>query len=225
MRNEIPEVKGTGQSTYLKVSSWLLVIGLLLSGMGGSFAPWIWREAVALQLTAPGLAEFVKFLPEMRTGQMRGDRLYFLVPLFWVMLMLPLLAANKDLNLPALLRWLMRLAVIPLALASLSPVWTPAILVSAEFRFQTLLALASIGLVLAEPLIGRWPLKILVIALIGGNIAAVTLSTWQFHQVQATIAEVYQEPIVLGWGWWLMISGAGLSVLGSIGVLWPRRRE
>ena len=71
-----------------RLSSWLLALGLLVTGIGGAFFPWIWREGVALQLTGPGLAEFVKLLPDVRTMQVEVERLFFLLPLFLAMLAL-----------------------------------------------------------------------------------------------------------------------------------------
>ena len=48
-----------------KIAAWAVTVGLLLTGIGGGFAPWIYRESVALQLTAPGLAEFVSMFVDL----------------------------------------------------------------------------------------------------------------------------------------------------------------
>jgi hypothetical protein len=198
------------------MASWLLVLGLLLTGLGGAFLPWVWRDAVALQLTAPGLAEFVKFLPEVRYGQVQLQRLFFLLPLFLAMLALPLFIANRRLALPCWLRWLLRLAVIPLALAALSPVWTPAVLVDAEFRPQTTLAIGAIALAVIVPLLQNLSLKLLVGLLVVAGLAALVLPVWQFSLIQAGIGQAYDEPVALGWGWWLTAAGVSLSLAGSV---------
>ncbi len=199
-----------------KIGSWFLVLGLLLLGLGGAFPPWVWRESVALQLTGPGLAEFVKFLPEIRNGQILIERLYFLYPLFVAMLGLPLLVVNQSIAIPNKLGWLLRLAVIPLALASLSPVWSPPILRAEEFRLQTILAALAIGLTLIAPLFKKVPLKPLLILICGAGIVALILSGRQFGLIQASIAEVYHEPISLGWGWWLAAIGVVMTIMGGI---------
>ena len=188
----------------------------MFTGIGGALAPWIWREAVALQLTGPGLAEFLKFLPEVRAVQIQIDRLYFLYPLFWAMLALPLFAPNLTLTLPAWLRWLMRLAVIPLALASLPPVWTPAVLTAPEFRLQTILAVMAVGLAVIASLLKKIPLKILVVLWCVGGVAALALPWWQFSLIQASIEEAYHEPILPGWGWWLTAGGVVMSMAGGV---------
>lgn len=194
----------------------LLALGLWLTGLGGAFLPWIWRAPVAQQLTAPGLAEFIKFLPEVRLGQIQPERLYLLGPLLVAMLALPPVSAQPRLLLPAWLRWLLRLSVLPLALAGLSPVWTPAILMAPEFRLQTLLAVTAIGLVIMTPLLKKLPLTLLVILLTGGGLAALSLALWQFSLVQNSIATAYHEPINLGWGWWVTAAGVVLSIVGGV---------
>lgn len=202
------------QLTKEEVASWLLALGLFLAGLGGAFLPWIWRSPVALQLTAPGLAEFIKFLPELRLGQVQIQRLFFLLPLFLAMLALPLFVAQQRLVLPGWLSWTLRLAVIPLALASLSPVWTPVILAAPEFRLQTILAVMAIGLAFIAPVLKALPLKMLIIMLVGGGLAGMILPWWQFGLIQASVAEAYHEPVSLGWGWWLTVTGV-ITSMGS----------
>lgn len=203
------------------VSRFTLPLGLFLAGVGGGFTPWIWRESVAAQLTGPGLAEFVKFLPEIRTGAIQIQRLYFLLPLFVAMLLLPFVVEHRQLALPRWLRWLLRLTVVPMALTALSPVWTPAILMASEFRLQTLLAGIAIGLAMSGWL-WRWlPLKLLVTLLIIGAVAAMILPWWHFNLIQAAVSAAYNQPVSLGWGWWLTVVGLITSIVSGIGVIIP----
>lgn len=206
----------SSNSQFSALARWLLLLGLLVAGIGGAFLPWVWRPPAALQLTAPGLAEFVKFLPEVRLGRLQIERLYFLLPLFVSMLALPLVAENKALALPTWLRWLLRLLVVPLALAALSPVWTPAILISPEFRLQTALAGLAIGLAIIAPLFGWLPLRLMTIFLVGFALFALILPAWQFWLLRPGLAAAYGEPVSLGWGWWVTAAGLGLSVIGGI---------
>lgn len=213
----------TIQNSQFKIHNYALAFGLLLAGVGGAFAPWLWREPVALQLTAPGLAEFVKFLPSVRTVQVEIQRLYFLLPLFVALLALPLFAANRALALPRWLNWLMRLAVLPLSLAALSPVWTPAILTAPEFRLQTLLAGAAVGLAVIAPLLGGLPLRLLALLLAAGGIAAIGLPYQQFALAQPDIAQAYHSPAALGWGWWLTVTGLGISIIAALWTAFGQR--
>jgi hypothetical protein len=207
------------------MASWLLALGLGLLGVGGAFLPWIWYEPVALQLTAPGLAEFVKFLPQVRYGQVPLQRLLFLLPLFVALLVLPLISVNQSVILPGWLRWVLRLLVLPLALAALSPVWTPAILIAPEFRLQTLLAGLAVSLAAIAPVFKNLPVKLLLVLVWGGGLAALILPLWQFSLIQAGLSEAYHQPVSLGWGGWLTEAGIILSLLGATWIVLIRAKS
>jgi hypothetical protein len=131
------------------------------------------------------------------------------------MLALPLVVENENLALPVWLRRGLRVSVLPLALASLSPVWTPAILIAPEFRLQTGLAVLAAGLAFFAPLFRGLPLKPPALLLSGAGLAALVLPVWQFSLVQASIATAYHAPVGLGWGWWLTQGGILLSIAGA----------
>lgn len=201
-----------------------LPLAAVVLAAAGAFWPWVYREAVALQLTAPGLAEFVKFLPEVRRGELAVSRLFFLLPLLAGTVVLPLLAVNRQVGYPRWLQWLLRLAVLPFALSLLSPVWTPAVLVSAEFRLQTLAAILCLGLGLVAPLLKNLPLRWLALAGAGLALLAVGLAFQQFFLARAALEDVYRSPIVPGWGAWLAWAGAGWLLLGAASAFLPADR-
>jgi hypothetical protein len=196
-----------------------LPLGALLLAVAGGFLPWVYRDAVALQLTAPGLAEFVKFLPEVRRGELAIARLNFLLPLLAGTISLPLLAANRQLDYPRWAEWLLRLAVVPLALALLSPVWTPGVLVAAEFRLQTLAAVVCLALSLVAPWFGDVPLRWLapVTGLLG--LFGTGLAFQQFFLARPALADVYRSPVEPGWGAWLTWLAAAWLVVGTAAAL------
>ncbi len=199
----------------------LLIVSLLAFAIGSGFAPWVYQEPVALQLTAPSLAEYVKFLAEDRQGLLKGQRLYFLCPLAVVSLSLPLISGHHTLNLHPLLSILLRLAVIPCALTLLSPIWAPGVLLHQEFRLQTLVAVAALGLTLIAPLFQPVPLKWLVSVIAGCAGIGLALALWQFDLCREAIMSTYASPIILGWGGWLALAGGGgLCVLAGWG--WTR---
>jgi hypothetical protein len=85
-----------------------------------------------------------------------------------------------------------------------------------EFRLQTLLAVSAIALAVIAPLLKSLPLKLLVSLLVGGGLAAISLPLWQFGLIQAGLAEAYREPVSLAWGWWLVVAGVVLSIIGGV---------
>ena len=204
---------------FATINSWLLAVGLLLTGLGAGFAPWLWRDSVALQLTAPGLAEFVKFLPEVRLGQLDLERLYFLLPLFQAMLMIPLIISNRWLALPGWPRWLLRAAVVPLALAEQRPIWPVATLRDWELRMQTVLAGMALLVALISPLFKDLPLKPLLAVWLVVGLPAMILPAWQFNLIGGALADVYRQPVSLAWGWWLAVSGIVLTAIAGAGLI------
>ncbi len=178
----------------------------MLAASGATWAPWVERPAAALVLTAPDLAEFVKFLPEVRSGILEVQRLLFLAPLFLVALGTPLVFGSVMPGLPRWLCVLARLAVLPLALLLLPPVWSPSVLISEEFRVQTVGCVVC----LASAVIwrSRWPVPRYLLAFLSlGWIAAPSLALWQFAKVQQAIAQAYASPVVPGWGAWAALGG------------------
>lgn len=201
---------------YLRL---LLILSLLALAIGGGFAPWVYRPPVALQLTPPGLAEYVKFLREVRLGMLQLQRLHFLLPLAIAALSLPLVAVNKVLGIHWSLNWLLRFSVIPLALSLLSPIWAPERLIAAEFRLQTILAVVCLGLALFAFVFSRLPLKWLVSGVALASVVGVGLALRQFYLANTAIAATYAGPVGLGWGGWLTIAGAAGVVVAALWLL------
>ena len=198
------------------IGRWLLLAGLLLAATGASFAPWVARPSAALVLTAPDLAEFVKFLPEVRAGWLHIYRLAFLLPLFVATCALPPVITARWLAFPGWARWPVLASVVPLALTLLPPVWSPTVLLSAEFRPQTIGCAACLGLIAAVRWL-RWaPRHLLMALLLPLALAAPALALWQFFAVRAAISHAYASPIFAGWGAWTTILGFTLTVLGGL---------
>jgi len=195
---------------------WMLLSGLLLAALGASFAPWVDRAPAALVLTAPDLAEFVKFLPVVRDGSLRVHRLLFLSPLFVAAFSLPLVVASRRLAYPRWMRWPILILAIPLALTLLPPVWSPSVLLSPEFRLQTLACLFCLGLIVIWRWLSDIPLRPLLLFVALASLAAPVLALWQFFTVREAISYAYASPIVPGWGTWFILAGFALVVLNVL---------
>ncbi len=212
-----------GRDGIRQASGWLLLAGLLLAAVGSSFAPWVDRAPAALLLTAPDMAEFVKFLPEVRAGSLAVQRLLFLLPLAVVTLSLPPVAAARRLGYPGWVRWLALAATLPLALTLLPPVWTPAVFLSDEFRLQTAACGLGLGLIAVSPWLKGVPARWLAALLLPLSLAAPALALWQFLAVQGAVARAYAGPVAPGWGAWGTVAGFALAILGAL--LYLLRRQ
>jgi hypothetical protein len=206
--------------TDLKViGRWILLGGLLLAAVGASFAPWVIRPPAALVLTAPDLAEFVKFLPEVRDGTLTVHRLWFLLPLFVATLSMPMVIATHQLDFPCWARWPILAIAISLSLTLLPPVWSPSVLSSAEFRLQTVASLLCLSLVAVSRWLRAIPIRPLAWPLIPLSLAAPGLATWQFITARNAIARPYNSPITPAWGMWTTLTGFALVICGLVLIL------
>lgn len=221
--DQLTEKPSSPSSNHLAVvGRWLMLIALLLAAGGASFAPWVDRPAAALKLTAPDLAEFVKFLPEVRNGSLSVQRLLFLLPLFVTSFTLPLVVASSRLAYPRWARWPILVTVVPLSLTLLPPVWSPAVLMSAEFRLQTIGCIFCLVLVAASRWL-RWvPVRILMAILVPLSLAAPAVAFWQFYVVRAPVSQAYAGPIFPGWGTWATIIGFAMTITGGLLIIRDR---
>ena len=203
----------------------LLAIGLI--GLAGAtWGPWVDARSPGLTLLGIDLAEYVKFLPAVRSGALPVMRQLFYLPLFTLSIglsLVPLISA------PWLRRplWLLLAALaIPCALALLPPAWSPATFGQAEFQPQLrmlalALALALFSLVAPwlRPLSPIWTHRIrqalaYFLALLA--LAAAALPLWQWLRVQPAIESVYHRPLNLGWGGWSLLLGGIVLAAGAV---------
>jgi hypothetical protein len=200
----------------------LAPLGIVM-GMIGYWGPWVHHGSVALILTGPDMGEFVKFLPAVRAGTEVVSRQLFYLPPFVAALALIFLAANKGLNYPPFLKVIVSLLVIPLALALLPPVFTPGLLLSAEFRVQCAALVLCLVLLVGQNLFRQLSLKTLAGLLILLTLTAIVPPVWQFLAIREALDRVYGQPVVLGWGLW--VTGLGFLMVLAIGVAgWLRSR-
>lgn len=201
---------------------WVVLVAIGIVGVVGYFGPWIPHKAAGLVITGLDLAEYVKFLPEVMSGQISLQREAFYAPLAAGSLIATLLASRPKIG---LLRGLLLLAAISLALAQLPPAWSPSTLRAPEFRPQVvaiILCLAATPLVV---LFRYLPDRLILAGLSLLALVAALWPAWNFLQVRPAIAAVYNRPLPLGWGFWVCLVGyAGLAFLGLAFALERRSR-
>ena len=201
----------------------VLILGLALA-IVGYFGPWVDHKTAALVLTGQDMGEFVKFLPEVRAGAAPMIREFFYLPPFAAALCLILLMASKRLAYPLLVRAVMLLAVLGLAWAMLPPVWTPQLLVTAEFRKQTVAIAFCLLLLIVHPMLrhlsSRWmavalrhaqDIAMMVLALLGAG-----PPLWQFVAIREAVNRAYGWPVQVGWGLWVTVLGFLIVMAGAV---------
>jgi len=209
--------EGNSRSPFALRKRIVLLFGLALA-IVGYFGPWVDQKTAALVLTGQDMGEFVKFLPEVRAGTAPMIREFFYLPPFAAALCLILLMASKRSAYPLVVRAVMLLAVLGLAWAMLPPVWTPQLLVTAEFRKQTVAIAFCLLLLIVHPLLRYLPTRltamtIMVLALLGAG-----PFLWQFFAIREAVNRAYGWSVQVGWGLWVMVLGFLIVMAGAISV-------
>ncbi len=205
-----------------------VLIGLLLLGLTGYFGPWAPHGAAGLVITGLDLAEYVKFVPQVASGEISLWREIFYLPLAAGSLISSLFATRQ--GLPAVLRAPLLLAAVPLALAMLPPAWSPGVLLLPEFRLQLVVILMCLAfLPLAKLVLHRLPRRFtLVLAALLALPAAIAPAT-EFLRLRPALLEIYGMNLPLGWGFWANTLGLATFALVAIATALrgnpPRRRR
>ncbi len=195
---------------------WLLLLCCLLI-LIGYFAPWVDHKAAALVITGLDLGEYVKFLPTVRSGEVKLWREGFYLPLVTVSLSLSLNAFRKERNYPWLLRWLLIVTAFIAAFNLLPPAWSPPVLKSAEFR-QQMAGILLCGIAASfSPFLALLPKALTSLLTLLLALAALWWPIRGFLAVLPNISQLYNHPQQPAWGMWMMI--AGLVGLGCLTIL------
>ena len=203
--------------TSVLLLSWLL---LALSVWG----PWVEAKPAGLRILGLDLAEYVKFVAEVRNGQIQLVREVFYLPLVTLSLSLSLLVHRQELRLPGAVRWILNLLAVPAALAMLPPAWTPPLLKSPEFLKQTIaIGACLIAAVVSYPVLRRISKAVAAIVTLALSISAAALSISAFVRLQPALASIYGRPIPAGSGAWLAVFGTALLCCASLLFLLPKR--
>lgn len=201
----------------LDVARFLMLSGLLLI-LIGYWAPWVDHPAAGLVQNGFDLSEFVKFMPQVKSGSERLVRWLFFLPLSTVALGLSLLAQAM----PGSRRHWLHPGLVAVSLVLLIVLippypYTLQRLLGDEFRARTILALVSwtaFLLTLAwgrRWLMRRWIASLLALSTLVGTVSPIA----QFLSLRDALGAVYGCPVTIGWGVWLMVGGA-LVLLGGI---------
>ena len=199
---------------------WLPLIAAGLVGLAGYFGPWVAHRASGLIVSGLDLGEYVKFIPQVLTGQVAVRRQFFYLPLFAGSLIASLLASRR--TLPRWLRVLLGLAAIPLALAMLPPAWSPAALRLPEFRLQTAAIIFCLLMVPAVIVTRRLPDRLVLLLITALAIPAAILPAWGFLQVRPAVAGLYRQPLIPGWGFWAELIGFLFVAFWAVGAALTR---
>ncbi len=188
----------------------LLRWGLPAAGLltlAGYFGPWVGHPAAGLVITGLDLGEYVKFLPNVRSGATPVWREGFYAPLVAVSLAWSLHAYRVELRYPWWARAALLAAAIAAALNLLPPAWTPPRLLTPEFRLQTGVMAACLAAVALSPLLALLPRRLAALPPVAVALASLWFPTRGFLAVLPEIAGLYNRPLRPAWGMYVLIAG------------------
>jgi hypothetical protein len=132
----------------------------LLLAFAGYVGAWVDHKAAGLVITGLDLGEYVKFLTPVRRGEVTLWREGFYLPLVAVSLGASLLAFRAELRYAWPVRALLLALAGVAALNLLPPAWTPARMMTDEFRQQALALIGCLAALAFSPLLALLPRKV-----------------------------------------------------------------
>jgi uncharacterized membrane protein YidH (DUF202 family) len=193
-----------------------LAVGLLCLA-SGYWGAWLPHPAAGLAILGLDLAEYVKFVPEVRSGHIALRREVFYNPLITLALGLIGLGTLRALRLPRWLRVSLVLLAVPVALSMLPPAWTPASLRTPEFRLQTTVMALLLAAVPLAPLLYRYvpdPIRGLVLLVLAVLPVPAIVG---FLRLLPALERLYHRPLQPGPA--LYLTGVGAVLIAIAGLL------
>ncbi|MDQ3249809.1 MAG: hypothetical protein M3Q45_11465 [Chloroflexota bacterium] len=207
---------------------WLMRYLLPLAGLitlGGYGGSWVNHRVAGLVVTGLDLGEYVKFLLPVRNGQLALWREGFYLPLVTVSLAFSLHAFRARFAYSWLLRALMLAAATVAALNLLPPAWTPPLLLTPEFRSQTMVMALCLVAVGVSPFLALLPQSVVSGFIFGLSGLALWFPIRNFLRVLPTIRTLYNQPLQPGWGLYSMAIGLVLLAGASIWISLDARKK
>jgi len=200
VETEVTEPGRWGAASYLLAVAWV-------TAAAGYLGPWVQQPAAGLALSGVDLGEFVKFLPGVRNGSLVLTRQMLYAPAVAVAIGIALLAGARVLRWGRGARAVMLLLALLVSGQLLPPAWSPAALLTAEFRGQTIALVLCWVLLAGCPVWRALPLRVAAFLAALVSAAAAGLSAWQFMLTKPSIDGVYHAAVPIGWGFVLCMVG------------------
>lgn len=194
----------------------------LLLAFASYWAPWVAHATAGLTIAEVDFVEFPKFMPQVRNGELSIWREAFYMPLLVLAVALVVMTSQSSAGRPSLdrrpfwrvdlRRWLVRLCALALPLSpSVFNVFEPG-----EFQTQLKLEAVVLAFIVLTLLLRLLPSRLVQGTLTLWFLFGVLAPSLQFLQLKPALEAIYNQPVVVGWGWWAGILSFGLLALCEI---------
>jgi len=204
-----------GRPASLTLNRSVLLIALV-TALAGYFGPWLWHPAVAFRYSADDLAEFVKFMPALRSGQASITRELFFLPIWLAAIGLALWLGRYVKR--GWVRWLIGLAIV---YAAVWPMPTYPFILEAyrSPEFGASFWGSGIAAVLCAAALafgGRLPDRAAALAWIVAGVAGATIAPLTFAQLKPALDALHGWVMSLGWGIGAVVFGFVVVVAAGV---------
>jgi hypothetical protein len=193
----------------------------------GYFMVWLPYKLAGLSFIGLEIGEWVKFLPQIRSGQISADRNLFYLPPITLGLVLALWTAgwpNRRWR-----TWATRAVAVLVALLALPAVEAVLYEGSDQWLGRLVAVLFVVLVVILLPLLQRLPngngLKVAWIATLVIALAGLILPTWAYLTVRPAVVELFADEVGTGPGLWFNGIGHLLVAVGALTWLLEQRGQ
>jgi len=181
----------------------------LTSILIGYFLIWLPQQLTGLSFTGYELGEWVKFIPQVKAGELLPSRHFFYIPPITFSLILiswTLLWKNHRWQ-----TWIVRVLAISVSFLALPSLEAVRFEPMNQWVIQLLLVLLPIIFAVLTLILGRMSLekvtKMQQELYIVLGFAGLSLPTWAFLAIRPLASSIFQEPVPIGPGVWLNAGG------------------
>ncbi len=175
----------------------------------GYFLVWLPQPVVGLSFIGLELGEWVKFIPQLRSGELGINRNIFYLPPITLSLMIILWTTNWPNN--NWQTWVTRFLAIVIAFLTFPALESILGEPPAQWLFRILLISLVVIFAAVMPLVQKWPhtltgiipwIAIMLLGFVGG-----ILPTWAYFSITPVVEELVRTHVGAGLGLWLNLSG------------------
>jgi len=192
----------------------------------GYLMVWLPQPVAGLSFIGLELGEWVKFLPQVRSGEIAASRNFFYLPPVVLGLMLALRTTGwPDRRWRT---WVMRLVAIIVAMLAFPAV--EAILEEGldQWLGRVLMILLVVVVAALIPLLDRLPgdsgLRVARTIILALAAAGIILPTWAYLEIRPAVAQLLESEVGIGPGVWLSGAGFVLVAIAAVAQLTEARR-
>ena len=200
-----------------QLASLLYEIGFTLI-LVGYLLVWLPQPVAGLSFIGLEMGERVKFLPQLRSGEISANRNLFYLPPIFLGFMLALWTTgwpNRRWR-----TWAMRLMAIMVAMLAF-PAIEAILEESLDQWLSRVLMILLVAVVAALiPLLDRLParsgLRIAKISILAFSVAGIILPTWAYLEIRPSVAQLLDSVVGIGPGVWLTVVGFLLVAIAAV---------